>query len=257
MRRVYEKPPIIEALCEFYFSSNQPWDWTIPGLIYAKVGSEFPTKRQFNPLQVELRAETKGTSVQNVVGSVDRMQFLSQDESALIQVGPDFMSVHHLKPYSNWETFKQMISRSLMVYQQVASPQKITRIALRYINRIEIPEKMIDPEQRIELGDFLLAAPSVPKDVPQVFSTWVQRVEIPFKHANGLLALQSGSIHEEGQRDVAFLLDLAFLALQPELVRLDSAMEWVERAHEEIESTFESCITPNTRRLFKEGEHDG
>ncbi len=86
VRRVYENPPIIEALCEFYFGSDQQWDWTIPGLIYAEVKSEFPTKRHFNPLQVELRAETQGASVQNVVSNVDRMQFLSQDERALIQV---------------------------------------------------------------------------------------------------------------------------------------------------------------------------
>ncbi len=150
-----------------------------------------------------------------------------------------------------------MISRSLDVYRRVASPQRVNRVALRYINRIEIPEQMADPEQGVEIDNFLLALPTVPDSVPQVFNTWVQRVEIPFKQANGLLALQSGSIHEEGRRDVAFLLDLTFLTLQPELVKLDVTMDWVERAHEEVEHTFESCITPETRRLLKEVGHGG
>ena len=46
MGRRYKNPPIVEALCEFEFISSQPWDLTIPGLIYEKVKDEFPDKRQ-------------------------------------------------------------------------------------------------------------------------------------------------------------------------------------------------------------------
>lgn len=252
MRRIYKNPPIAEALCDFRFVPGQPWDWTIPGLIYAEVKQEFPAKSQVNPFQIEVSAGTQEASVQNVVSNVDRMQFLRQDEGALIQVGPDLMSVHHLKPYSDWETFKQMIARSLNVYRRVAEPQGIYRIGLRYINRLEISE------QRVEIEDYLLAVPTVPSKVPQLFGGWSQRVEIPFEHANGMLLLQSGSIREEGQKGLIFLLDLDFVTLQPELVKLDSAMEWIERAHEQIENTFEECITPVTRRLLgEEAQHGG
>jgi len=33
---------------------------------------------------------------------------------------------------------------------------------------------------------------------------------------------------------------------------LDSVMDWVERAHSEIEKTFEACVTDKARRLFGE-----
>lgn len=244
MRQNYRKPPIVEALCEFRFVPSQPWDWTIPGLIYTEVKEDFPIKHQSKPLQVRLNDETQEVSVQNTVSNVDRMQFLRKDERALIQIGPDFMSVHHLKPYSNWETFKLMISNSLNIYRQIAEPQSLNRIGLRYINRLEIPEQMV------EIEDYLLAIPTVPSTVPQLFSGWVQRVEIPFEDTNGLLALQSRSIYEEGQKGIAFLLDLDFVTLQPELVELNSAMGWVEEAHERIESTFEACITSTTRELL-------
>ena len=247
MRRVYENSPLVEALCEFRFEPGQPWDWAVPGLFYREVQEEFPTRRQFNPFQVKLSSETQEASVQSVVSNVERMQFVRQDERALIQVGPDLMSVHHLKPYSNWETFKQMISRSLDVYKQVASPKNITHIGLRYINRLEIPE-----EQTVKIERFLLAVPSVPEEVPQTFSTWWQRVEIPYVQANGLLALHSGSVYEEGQTNVIFLLDLDFVTLQADLVTLDDAIEWVDRAHDEVEKTFEACITAETRQLIGE-----
>lgn len=245
MRRFYENPPIIEAICEFQFEPSQSWDWTIPGLIYAEVKADFPKKRHQNVLKVELSAG-KEEIAQNVKGGITRMQFLRNDERALIQVGPDFLAVNHLKPYPNWEIFKGMVVHALKVYHQVANPRAIRRIGLRYVNRIELPE------QRVEIENYLLAVPKVPEEVPQVFATWVQRVEIPFESANGLLVLQSGSIREDGQSRIAFLLDLDFISLQANTVALDSAMEWVEKAHHEVERTFEACITSKTRDLFME-----
>jgi uncharacterized protein (TIGR04255 family) len=246
-RRIYKDPPIIEALCEFRFVPDQPWDWTIPGLFYREVESEFPIRREFDPFPVSFQVEGQEASIQNVASNVERMQFVRQDEGALIQIGPNVVAVNHLKPYSSWENFKQMIDRALNVYRKVASPQAISRIGLRYINRLEFPGL-----QSVDIDRFLLAAPAVPSTVPQTFTSWLQRVEIPFEQANGLLALHSGSARSEGQQNVAFLLDLDFITLQAELVKLDSAMEWAEKAHDEIEKTFEACITDETRKLLGE-----
>jgi uncharacterized protein (TIGR04255 family) len=44
MPKKYEKPPIIEAVCEFRFSGKSKWDLTIPGLIYDSVKDEYPQK---------------------------------------------------------------------------------------------------------------------------------------------------------------------------------------------------------------------
>lgn len=251
MRRIYKDPPILEALCEFQFEPSQPWDLTIPGLFYSEVKSEFPKRRSFDPFRVEFQVEGQGQIAQSMGSGTDRMQFMREDERALIQVGPDLVAVNHLRPYSNWETFKQMIERALSVYRQVAAPQAVRRIGLRYINRLEFPQ-----QPSVEIERYLLAVPAVPSDVPQVFTSWAQRIEIPFTEANGLLVLQSRSVPEEGQEGIAFLLDLDFITLQAQLVTLDSAMEWVERAHDEIEKTFEASVTPEAKRLFGEEEQD-
>ena len=245
MGKLYENPPLIEALCEFRFEPSQPWDWTIPGLVYDKIKSDFPKKRQQNVLQVELQAEREEVA-QSVKGGIARMQFLRDDEHALIQVGPDLLVINHLKPYPTWRVFSEMIANGLSVYRQVANPQGIRRIGLRYINRIEIPES------QVLIQDYLLAVPKVPDSVPQIFATWVQRVEIPFEQANGLLVLQSGLMRQKGQEGTAFLLDLDFVTLQPNTVTLNSTMEWVDQAHIKVERTFEACVMDKARALFKE-----
>src|SRR5690349_12984877 len=103
MGRLYQKPPLVEALCEFRFDSAQPWDWTIPGLIYAQIKDEFPMKREQRTL--ELAIETSPEKTQQLRGDIGRMQFLRKDESALVQVGPDILAVNQLSPYPHWPRF--------------------------------------------------------------------------------------------------------------------------------------------------------
>ncbi|MBI5879105.1 MAG: TIGR04255 family protein [Chloroflexi bacterium] len=244
MGKLYAHAPIVEALCEFRFVPSQPWDWTVPGLVYDKVKADFPHKQQQNVLQVEMHAEAD-TVGQTVKGGMARMQFLRQDKRGLLQVGPDLLIVNQLKPYAHWAQFKEMVGRGLQVYRQVAEPKALARIGLRYINRIEIPLS------EVQIEEYMVAVPHIPATVPQVFASWIVRVEIPFEQSNGLLALQSGQIGQDG-KGLAFLLDLDFMTLNAEAVMLDSALQWVETAHDNLERTFEACITDTTRRLFGE-----
>lgn len=248
MGRVYESAPIIEALCEFQFEPGQPWDWTIPGLVYDKVKAEFPKKKQQNIIEMAVRAE-KNDITPSIKGGIARMQFLRNDKSALVQVGPDLLVVNHLKPYPSWSEFKKIIKKALDIYRTVAIPNGIRRIGLRYINRLDMPF------QSVEIEDYLIAVPKVPPSIPQVFPTWLQRVEIPFVDSNGLMVLQSGSVRQESQTNPSFLLDLDFITINPKEVSIDSAMDWVEMAHTEIEKTFEACITTTMRDLMKEVSH--
>jgi uncharacterized protein (TIGR04255 family) len=128
---------------------------------------------------------------------------------------------------------------------EVNQPKGIRRIGIRYINRIEIPE------EEVKLEDYLLAVPGLPTVIPQVFNTWVQRVEVPFPKHNGLLILQSGSLREKDTEGVAFLLDLDFLIQAAEPTPIRSAEEMIEIAHGEVETAFEACITDKTRILFE------
>ncbi len=245
MGRLYENPPVIEAICEFRFKAGQEWDWTIPGLIYDKVKKDFPKKRQQGSFQFQFQvdAQQKAEASQ---GGISRMQFLHENDDALLQVGPDLLVINQLKPYPTWKVYKEMILKALDVYRQIAQPNAFIRIGLRYINRIDVPKS------QAQIEDYLLAIPQVPEPIPQLFATWVQRVEIPFEDTNGLLALQSGSIQQPQHKELAFLLDLDFSTLRAESVTLDSALVWIEQAHDRVEQAFEASITDKTRELFKE-----
>jgi len=120
MGRRYTKPPIIEALCELRFEPSLPWDLAIPGLLYEKVKDDFPKRRQVRAFETSVSAGPEG--VEQQVRTADRMQFLREDERALIQVGPDLLAVNHLEPYPTWQEFLPLIHRGFDAYCRAADP---------------------------------------------------------------------------------------------------------------------------------------
>ena len=243
MIRDYNNPPLIEALCEFRFLSTEGWDITVPGLIYASVKSDFPIKQSQNGIEVKIDP-TKKVIEQSLTD--DRAQFFREDGSALIQVGPQLLTINHLRPYPKWPTFRALIARAFKTYCEVVPNSEIVRISLRYINQIQIPEESYLVEE------YLSVYPEAPEGVAPFMASYVQRLELPLVDSNGLLILQTGSQENLDKGYSTIMLDLDFVSLKVESSNLDDVMDWIEKAHSEVERVFENCITSKTRALFGE-----
>jgi uncharacterized protein (TIGR04255 family) len=244
MSRVYRKPPIIEALCEFQFV-EEGWDWTIPGLIYQELKDRFPQKRQAQVVEFEVQAELPQFS-QRMKGGPGRMQFLRADESALVQIGPNLLAVNHLPPYPHWSEFKVLVFDALSIYERVARPKGFRRIGLRYINRIEIPETAFDFSAYFNLG------PHLPDEIAAPYGTILMRVGLQHETEQGQLLLTFASTPNNDAPTSAFILDLDFVTIAEGELTLETARDWVEGAHGHIETAFEACMTDRLRDIFEE-----
>lgn len=245
MSRKYKNPPLVETLCEFQFVPGQPWDFTIHGLYYEKISKGFPDKQQQIGIGFRVKQEA-GAIQQEFLPAAERMQFFRKDKTALVQVGPDLLTVNHLKPYPTWENFKPLIVDNLNKYHEVANPKGFKRIGLRYINKIDIPKKLI------EMTDYFNFYPRIPKELPQIHEAFNVRVEIPHQENRDRILLTFSNTISEKPDMLSFLLDLDYIMNIPEKVPLEQASEWLEHAHKVIEETFESCITDKCRKLFEE-----
>lgn len=244
MRRRYKKPPIAEAVCEFQFRGASDWDWTILGLVYQEIKAEFPQKRQEKAFEINI-APQEGKVEKSVGGSLSKMQFLREDGSAMVQVGPDLLAINVLSPYPGWETFEPLIRRQFEVYNKIAQPIGFKRIGLRFINRIVFPTK------GIEVTDYFHYYPRLPETLEQKHGPFTMRVLRMYEGERDALNMQMGNLKPEGE-NLAIALDLDYYLVHPDKVELSKGLEWVSAAHDKIETTFEACITDNTRRLFEE-----
>lgn len=241
--------PIIEALCEFQFLPDQPWDITIPGLFYEKVSKIFPIKEQKTDYGIGLTP--KEGRIEHKVEMSHRIQFWRDDKSAVIQIGPNLLAINYLKPYRSWDLFKPLILTNLKTYIEIAKPKAFKRIGLRYINNIVIEG------DKIELIDYFKYYPFIPPELPQAHGPFNVRVEFPYENGEEVLLLTFASIPPEKPNFSYFLLDLDYVLRQPESVRLDQADAWVEKAKLILNNAFKACITDKCRSLCKEVEDVG
>jgi len=218
---------------------------TIPGLLYEKIKDEFPERQQQMGFGVGIQPK-EGMAEHKIELAPPRMQLLRSNKTALIQIGPDLLTVNHLKPYPTWEVFKPLIIKNLNTYQEIAMPKNFKRMGLRYINRIEFSKGPI------ELTDFFNYYPFIPNNLPQIHETFQIKVEIPYEEGRDRLLLTLASIIPDKPDAIAVLLDLDYIMAIPESVSLDQASEWIEKAHTKVENAFEACIRDKCRKLFEE-----
>ncbi len=244
MSRKYKNSPISEAVCEFQFGQDSPWDLTVPGLVYEKVRTAFPKRSQIARVTLGISADAGGIGQQ--LGAVPIMRFLSEDEKLLIQVGTHLLSVNHLKPYSSWQNFLPVIQDGFKAYREVASPKSIHRIGLRYINTIQITGQSID------LEDYFEFRPYVGPNLPQTIGPFTLSVQLPFEGSRDILNLRLASLAGISSEVATIILDLDYFLAQPGKVELDKVFTWVDSAHTHVEEIFEACITDKLRQTFEE-----
>lgn len=247
MSRKYLNPPLIEALCEFQFT-GEAWDWTIPGLIYQEIQQDFPIKRQAPTIEFEIQTSASEIN-QRTKGGPGKMQFVRADETALVQVGPHLLAINHLRPYPHWSGFKPLILRMFDVYRRIAAPTGFKRVGVRYVNQIDIPE----PE--FELATYFEFGPRFPEPLchHQMKSVFL-RVDLLNESEVGHLLLTLGSAPQTLEKPASFILDLDFVTNPTVQVSPDGVEDWIEQAHNRIETAFEACLTDELRQIFDEVE---
>ena len=240
--RRYGKPPVTQAICEFQFVSDKAWDWTIPGLIYPRISGEFPLKQQEQAFQISVTPQQQ--PVQQFSTALSKMQFLKNDRSAMVQIGPDLLGINVQSPYPGWPNFFKLISEQLQIYLEMSSPKGFKRIGLRYINRIEF---QIDG---IESTKYFRYYPHLPENIEQKHGPFSMSVVHEFDNGRDALVINFATIVPSST--LAYVLDLDYSLTQPDKIQLGDGLKWIENAHLRIEDMFEACITDELRALFEE-----
>jgi uncharacterized protein (TIGR04255 family) len=247
-RRQYSNPPIVEAVCEFRFAPGQAWNLTVPGLFYEKIKDSYPGEpQQQNLIAAEVLAGQLPANPEFALrSSLNKLLFQSANATRLVGIGPDTLSIHSLRPYQGWDEFKQNIDQAFQVYLDVVKPIGVTRIALRYINQIDIPSN-----EEIKLNDYFTVYPQLPEEgVPSRMSAFSTRLELIYPDTPIKLVLNlSDAVPPPGQ--IVIILDLEiFQEWVEKSLHLQEALSNLYVLKQREGQAFENLITDRTRELF-------
>jgi uncharacterized protein (TIGR04255 family) len=191
-----------------------------------------------------LSAHAEGVLQQ--VQPIELVQFLREDERALIQVGQHLLVINQLKPYPTWEQFSELIQQGFEAYCIASKPKAIQRIVLRYINKIDIPT------EEIQLEDYFQLFPYVGPNFPDTFGAFIAGVQIPYDAGDDVLRVQLSNATEQATGALSAVLDLEYVFSSPGSLPITDNINRVQLAHERLETIFEACITDSLRNLFGE-----
>ena len=99
--------------------------------------------------------------------------FRSQEEKKVVQYRLNGFTFNKLKPYESWSALKSEAKELWEPYFEKVKPIKILRIALRYINRIEVPLPIK------HFNEYILTNPEIAPKLPQHVSHFLMRIELP------------------------------------------------------------------------------
>ncbi len=119
-------------------------------------------------------AQAKVTS-EEVLGG----RFESADQSQVVLARRDGITFSVLKNYRDWEHIRDDGRELWRRFLELSGPVQVGRVALRYINVIDIP-------QGEDFDHYLTAAPQIPEGLPQLLGNFFQRVEVPFSDQNAI-----------------------------------------------------------------------
>ena len=242
-----KKPPLIEALCEFRFDPSSPWDWTVPGRLFDKIGQEFSERAQVQGLGVQIQIGPGPAPAAHLSTGPERVQLKRPDGSAMVQVGPNLLAVNQLRPYPQWEAFRDLIMRVFSTYRDVTDTISLSRIGLRYINQLELPEGPV------QVGDFITLKPPLVGPLDRQLQGFYQRYEILQEAPVGVLVHQTGIQKAEERRVI--IVDLDFGSHEVTNLQDAGAVEaWLDSAHERVEEAFIASLNPVLYEKLKRGD---
>ena len=236
MGKKYENPPIIEALCDFRFEKTE-WNAISPSKIFEAIKKDYPDIKQinFHALQPDGKLLIES-----------RTQFVKKNKEGIVQFTNQLLSVHILKKYSSWKEFFPEIKKMFHLYSSITNPNKIKRIGLRYVNKINIGESFLDLQRKLKLFPYIGKSFSNCKEFE--FGT-----TLGYEDDRDFLNLTQRTVPVVKDVGKSIILDLNYYSDKfKENEGSDTFFNWIDNAHTNLENAFEDCITDELRKELKE-----
>ncbi|MGA3041733.1 MAG: TIGR04255 family protein [Bryobacteraceae bacterium] len=242
-RNHYSRAPITEAIIDLHCVLPNAPDLKQLLDVRAPLADSYPTLGELRSVTARIAPGSSVTSADELVG----YRFLNNDGNRIVLVRRDGLAFSWLAPYDRWESFRTEARRVWEIYSAVLNPTELTRIGVRYVNRIDIP---VGPGQGIELDDYFRTGARIAPELPQQLDAYFIRLQMRLSSLKGNLIITQTAVQPPSPLTVSTLLDIDAVVSG---VPVDAATAWeiVDDLRAEKNLAFESCITDRVRDLIR------
>jgi len=167
--------PIAEAVLDIKAIVPDGVDLKTFEEFHDKIKNRFAERKTRRLVKVMFELSDKGSVPASTApeNGPDGYLFRSPKENKIVQTRLDGFTFNKLRPYENWDVFRSEAHKLWELFCKITKTSRVEKIALRYINRIEIPMPLGD------FGEYILTNPQIAPGLPQALSHFLMRMEIP------------------------------------------------------------------------------
>jgi uncharacterized protein (TIGR04255 family) len=237
----YKRPPIAEAVIEVRIGN--PISMDLVGRVRDRLLEFYPP-----PVQSVMQTNFAiGIGAPTIQEQTLGYRLNSGDGAGLVTIGQQYISTSKLPPYEGWEPFVATARRNWDTWKDRVGWQKIARVGVRYVNRIDIP---IESEHGINIDDYLTFSIKGPAlALPPLASFAINEVR-PLGIDDCQLTLNAGLVPSPLIKTMSLLLDVDVSRMTDIPQGDESLWAFVDRMRTHKNFIFEGCITDRARELF-------
>ncbi len=250
-RTHYSRAPITEAVIDLRVAQAQEFSVEDLASVRDAIADRYP--RQETTYSGQVNIPVGGPAQVETLHQHTGFRFTDQDGRQIFQARADGFAFSVLAPYERWETFRDEARRLWDLYKSVAKSASITRVAVRYINRVDIPTADVPT---IKVEDYFRIYPEIPADWPyENMDRFFMQLHIPQEDLRCMLVVNQATALPPELETTSILLDFdLFREEYEEPWRADddaAVWDFLERLHDRKNEYFESSITEKTRGLIR------
>ena len=242
----YPNPIIQEAVCEIRFSLPDGVEWkpALLGEMFKHIQPDFPDLEPVMQRGVEFQMGTDGAG-QLVWPRQQLMRYKHSSRNLMLHLSKDILTVNVLPEYEGWVKMSDDIKYAWSVVYEVINPACVTRIGLRYIDRIErtYPDELP--------GEWLASSDYVPESILKSLPGFLLRSETRIDPHNRVIVTLGDPGDGSGQSGNAIILDIDCIIEKEIEVDLDAIMSETTQLHDHVWSVFHASMTPRLERRLQ------
>lgn len=239
----YIRPPITEAVIEIRFS-----DKNLSVTDLEKTAKKFKSKKFYSHLQ-QFDEHVVDFNVVNKTAHTTNEPFFrvaSDDLTQLVFLRKKSIATAQLAPYNCWDEFVTRFARDWALHRELLGAYAITRIGVRYVNRLDIPNN----GPIVNEHEYINVFPNHPPVVGP-FINYAIQTRSPIPDLGSVLNLNSAVVASPLPKHTAFVLDMDFYREVGLPQNETEVLNFLNDIRAKKNEVFEACITDKARELFK------
>jgi uncharacterized protein (TIGR04255 family) len=235
--------PIVEAVIDFRVLPRDGVFADRFATLHTAVGTQYSQAVQMRSVEARFVLNQEDPPTSSAATAAVGWQYRA--DTMVVQFRVDGFTFSKLERYTTWSDVFSEALRLWAIYVRVAEPAEVVRIAVRYINRLQVPVPA-------EIRDYLEAPPELPSPISQQLRQFLCRLVIDDATRNSSAVIVQATEPLIGPQAISVLLDIdAFkesLAVAPEDPRLPDMFQQLRDLKNEI---FFASITERTAEMYE------